>query len=61
MNDYPSILINNIPLPYLFGIDELTKTLFLNDEHTTGYMWDTKFRYYALELKEKYNYTLKYI
>jgi len=61
MAETAEYLVGKIPLPYIFGVDRVSKTLFLNDKETTGYLWDTKIRYWAFNLEINHGYTLKYV
>ena len=61
MKESAEYLIGKIPKPYIFGVDRSEKIVFLNDESTIGYLWDTKVKYWAINLEINHGYTLKYV
>jgi len=61
MKESVNYLIDKIPKKYLINADRDNKILFLNDKETVGYFWDTKVKYWALNLQITHGYKLKYI
>ena len=54
-------LLGKIPNVYIVEANKDRKILELNDDETIGYLWDTKVRFWAINLELNHGWKLKYI